>query len=83
MFLVFVYIWLPYMILPMQASLERVPTTMLEASADLGATRAQTFRTVILPLAMPGAVSYTHLDVYKRQVLIYPMRPSARRFNTN
>ena len=57
MFLVFVYIWLPYMILPMQASLERVPTTMLEASADLGATRAQTFRTVILPLAMPGVIA--------------------------
>ncbi len=49
-FLVFVYVWLPYMILPLQASLERVPTSMLEASADLGATRAQTFRTVILPL---------------------------------
>jgi len=56
-FLVFVYVWLPYMILPMQASLERVPTSMLEASADLGATRAQTFRTVILPLAMPGIIA--------------------------
>jgi putative spermidine/putrescine transport system permease protein len=44
-FMVFVYVWLPYMILPMQAALERVPTSMLEASADLGATRAQTFRT--------------------------------------
>lgn len=57
MFLVFVYIWLPYMILPMQASLERVPTSLLEASADLGATRRQTFRTVILPLAMPGVIA--------------------------
>lgn len=56
-FLVFVYIWLPYMILPMQAALERVPTSMLEASADLGATRAQTFRTVVLPLALPGIVA--------------------------
>jgi putative spermidine/putrescine transport system permease protein len=56
-FLVFVYVWLPYMILPMQASLERVPTSMLEASADLGATRSQTFRTVILPLAMPGVIA--------------------------
>ena len=56
-FAVFVYVWLPYMILPMQAALERVPTSMLEASADLGATRAQTFRTVILPLAMPGVVA--------------------------
>ncbi|MES2969835.1 MAG: ABC transporter permease [Pseudomonadota bacterium] len=56
-FIVFVYVWLPYMILPMQASLERVPTSMLEASADLGATRAQTFRTVTLPLALPGVIA--------------------------
>ncbi len=56
-FLVFVYIWLPYMILPMQAALERVPTSMLEASADLGASRSQTFRTVIFPLAMPGIIA--------------------------
>ena len=57
MFAVFVYVWIPYMILPMQAALERVPTSMLEASADLGATRAQTFRTVILPLALPGIIA--------------------------
>jgi len=56
-FMVFVYIWLPYMILPMQAALERVPNSMLEASADLGATRAQTFRTVVLPLALPGIIA--------------------------
>ncbi|NPD14715.1 ABC transporter permease [Xinfangfangia sp. D13-10-4-6] len=56
-FMVFVYVWLPYMILPMQAALERVPTSMLEASADLGATRGQTFRTVILPLALPGVIA--------------------------
>ena len=56
-FLVFVYIWLPYMILPMQAALERVPNSMLEASADLGATQSQTFRTVILPLALPGVIA--------------------------
>lgn len=56
-FIVFVYIWLPYMILPMQASLERVPLSMLEASADLGATRGQTFRTVVLPLALPGIIA--------------------------
>ena len=55
--IVFVYVWLPYMILPMQASLERVPVTMLEASADLGATRGQTFRTVVLPLALPGVIA--------------------------
>ena len=56
-FLVFTYVWLPYMILPMQASLERVPTSMLEAAADLGATAAQTFRTVTLPLALPGIIA--------------------------
>ena len=55
--IVFVYVWLPYMILPMQAALERVPNSMLEASADLGASRTQTFRTVILPLALPGVIA--------------------------
>ncbi len=56
-FLVFLYVWLPYMILPMQASLERVPTSMLEASADLGAGSWRTFRSVILPLALPGVIA--------------------------
>ena len=56
-FLVFLYIWLPYMILPLQASLERVPKNFIEASADLGATPRQTFRTVILPLALPGVIA--------------------------
>ena len=56
-FIVFVYIWLPYMILPTQAALERVPGNLIEASSDLGATPAQAFRTVILPLALPGIVA--------------------------
>jgi putative spermidine/putrescine transport system permease protein len=56
-FLVFVYIWLPYMILPQQAALERVPGNLIEAAADLGANSRQTFRTVILPLAMPGVIA--------------------------
>ncbi|WP_299131046.1 ABC transporter permease [uncultured Amaricoccus sp.] len=56
-FLVFVYVWLPFMILPMQASLERVPSNLLEASADLGAEARQTFAHVILPLAIPGIVA--------------------------
>jgi putative spermidine/putrescine transport system permease protein len=56
-FLVFVYIWLPYMILPTQAALERVAGNLIEASADLGATPGQTFRTVLLPLALPGIVA--------------------------
>lgn len=56
-FLVFVYVWLPYMILPMQAALERVPNSLIEASADLGAGGWRTFRSVILPLALPGVVA--------------------------
>jgi putative spermidine/putrescine transport system permease protein len=57
MFLVFTYIWLPFMILPTQAALERVPKGLIEASADLGARPFTTFRTVILPLAFPGMVA--------------------------
>ena len=53
-FLVFVYIWLPFMILPIQASLERLPPSLLQASADLGAHPRQTFLQVILPLSIPG-----------------------------
>lgn len=56
-FLVFVYLWLPFMILPIQAALERVPGSMLEASDDLGARPGQTFRKVIFPLALPGIVA--------------------------
>ncbi len=53
-FLVFLYVWLPFMILPTQAALERVPASLLEASGDLGASARQTFAYVILPLALPG-----------------------------
>src|SRR3546814_19739482 len=56
-FLVFLYIWLPFMILPIQAALERVPASLIEASGDLGATPRQAFATVILPLALPGVVA--------------------------
>jgi putative spermidine/putrescine transport system permease protein len=56
-FIVFLYVWLPYMILPTQAALERVPGNLLEASADLGAHPGQTFRTVIFPLALPGIIA--------------------------
>jgi len=54
MFIVFVYMWLPFMILPVAAALERVPGSLLQASADLGARPGQTFRNVVLPLALPG-----------------------------
>lgn len=56
-FLVFLYVWLPFMVLPMQAALERVPASYLEASADLGATPVETFRNVIFPLALPGVIA--------------------------
>jgi putative spermidine/putrescine transport system permease protein len=54
MFIVFVYMWLPYMILPVHAALERVPLSLIQASADLGARPRQTFFNVIAPLALPG-----------------------------
>lgn len=57
MFIVFVYIWLPYMIIPIQTALERVPDSLVEASSDLGAKPLQSFRNVILPLAFPGVVA--------------------------
>lgn len=56
-FLVFLYVWLPFMVLPMQAALERVPTSYLEASADLGASPVQTFSNVLFPLALPGVIA--------------------------
>lgn len=55
--LVFSYLWLPYMILPIYAGLERVPSSLLEASADLGAKARTTFRRVILPLVLPSVVA--------------------------
>lgn len=57
MFAVFVYVWLPYMILPINAALERVPRSVIEASGDLGARPGYTFRRIILPLTLPGIVA--------------------------
>ena len=57
MWIVFSYIWLPFMILPVYAALERIPDNYIEASADLGAHGWRTFRSVILPLALPGVVA--------------------------
>ena len=51
------YLWLPYMILPMYAGLERLPNSLIEASADLGATTATTMRRVVLPVLLPAAVA--------------------------
>lgn len=56
-FLVFLYVWMPYMILPIQAAIERVPVNLLDASADLGATPRQTFWKVMFPLALPGVIA--------------------------
>jgi putative spermidine/putrescine transport system permease protein len=57
MWIVFSYIWLPFMILPVYASLERIPHSYIEASRDLGAKGGRTLRSVILPLALPGIVA--------------------------
>jgi putative spermidine/putrescine transport system permease protein len=54
MWLVYTYIWLPFMVLPVYAALERIPGSYIEASADLGAHGGTTLRRVILPLALPG-----------------------------
>jgi putative spermidine/putrescine transport system permease protein len=56
-FVVFVYMWLPFMILPMQAAVERIPASCIEAAADLGAPPGTALRTVILPLALPGVAA--------------------------
>ncbi|MGM9428313.1 ABC transporter permease [Hydrogenophaga sp. MI9] len=56
-FVVFTYIWLPFMVLPIQAAIERVPANLLLASGDLGARPFQTFRSVLWPLAFPGVVA--------------------------
>jgi putative spermidine/putrescine transport system permease protein len=55
--LVFSYLWLPFMILPIYAGLERIPNSLLEASGDLGAKAGRTFLGVILPLVLPAAVA--------------------------
>jgi putative spermidine/putrescine transport system permease protein len=55
--LVMSYLWLPYMIIPIFAGLERIPTSLLEASADLGGRSATTFRRVILPMVIPAVVA--------------------------
>jgi len=57
LFIAFVYLWLPFMILPVQAALERVPPSYLEASGDLGAPPWLTFRRIVLPLAKPGLIA--------------------------
>src|SRR3954470_6097499 len=57
MAIAFAYVWLPFMILPIYAALERVPGSLIEASRDLGAKGSTTFRTVVLPLAFPGVVA--------------------------
>jgi putative spermidine/putrescine transport system permease protein len=55
--IVFSYLWLPYMVLPLYAGLERIPPTLLEASGDLGAHAGTTFRRVVLPLVIPSLVA--------------------------
>jgi putative spermidine/putrescine transport system permease protein len=55
--LIFTYVWLPFMVLPVYGALERIPESLVEASRDLGAGGFATFRRVVLPLALPGVVA--------------------------
>ena len=57
MWLVFSYIWLPFMIVPVYGALERIPDSLLEASGDLGARAGRTLRAVVMPLALPGIIA--------------------------
>ena len=52
--IVLTYLWLPYMILPIYASLDRLPDSLLDASGDLGGRAGRTFRSVVLPIILPG-----------------------------
>ena len=56
-FIVFCYLWLPYMIIPVYSAFERVPPSLIEASQDLGGRTWRTTRRVLLPLALPGIVA--------------------------
>jgi putative spermidine/putrescine transport system permease protein len=55
--LVFSYLWLPFMVLPLYAGLERIPGSLLDASGDLGGRPGATFRRIVLPLALPAVVA--------------------------
>ena len=55
--LTFTYLWLPFMILPIYAGLERIPDSLFDASSDLGASPATTFRKVVLPMAFPSVIA--------------------------
>jgi putative spermidine/putrescine transport system permease protein len=57
MWIVFSYIWLPFMIIPVYGAIERIPDSLLEASGDLGGRSLRTLRSVVLPLALPGVVA--------------------------
>jgi putative spermidine/putrescine transport system permease protein len=57
LWLAFTYLWLPFMILPIYAGLERIPSSLLEASADLGGKSLRTFWKVTLPLAFPAVIA--------------------------
>jgi putative spermidine/putrescine transport system permease protein len=57
MWIVFSYVWLPFMVVPVYAALERIPESYVEASSDLGARGWRTLRSVTLPLALPGVIA--------------------------
>ena len=78
--LVLAYLWLPYMILPIYAGLERLPDSLLEASADLGARAGRTFRAVVLPWSYPSVVAGLDLHLLAvASATTSPCRSSAAR----
>ena len=64
MFTVFCYLWLPFMIIPVYAALERIPASQIEASQDLGGRTWRTTRLVLLPLALPGIITGIALNSF-------------------
>ena len=62
-----VYNYLPFAIMPLHSIMVKIDKSIIEAAQDLGANGFHVFCKVLLPLSIPGPVSYTHLDVYKRQ----------------
>ena len=77
--IVFTYIWLPFMVIPVYAALERIPDNFLEASADLGAKGWRTFRSVLLPLALPGHHRRLDLHVLAHSRRLHHAAPDRRR----
>ena len=73
-----VYVYMPFMVLPLYATIERLDRSYLEASLDLGASQSRTFLSVTLPLTMPGVVSGRHPRLHSLPRLLSHPRSSGR-----